>query len=65
MKNADEVRAGEDDTQLEGELSGVGANGEFTVFKGDFGFTLQQVTPLLLDAGHLVMDTARATTNLG
>ncbi len=34
MKNANEVRPGEDDSQLEGELSGVCANWEFTILNG-------------------------------
>ena len=65
MKNADNVRSGQDHTQFKGELLGIGVNGQFASINGHAGFSSEQVAPLLLDVSDLVIDASGATANLG
>src|SRR5215468_798795 len=65
VEDANDVGSGQDDPQLEGELSGVGAVWQFALVGGGAGFPGEQVTPLLLDAGYFVVNPARLCAYLG
>ena len=65
VKDADNIRSGQDHTELKGELLGIRVNGQFALIKRRTGFASEQVAPLLLDASDLVMDASGATANLG
>ena len=65
MEDADDVGSGQDDSQLEGELTGVGAVGQFVLPGRRAGFGGEQIPPLLLDAGYLVVNAAFLCANLG
>ena len=65
MEDADDVGSGQDDSQLERELSGVGAVGQLALAGGGAGFGYEQIAPLLLDAGYLVVNAARLGADLG
>ena len=60
MEDADDVRAGKDDPEFEGELCGLVAGSQLVRFYRHLSFPQQQVPPLLLYAGYLVTDTPGA-----
>jgi hypothetical protein len=65
MENADDVRTSEYHTKFESDLCGIGSVRKFSVVNGGTSFTLEQIAPLLLDTGHLVVNPTGTRTDLG
>ena len=65
MQDAHDVGSCEDDAELEGELRGIGIRGQLALVSSRACLPAQQVTPLLLHPGHLVMDAPGPGSDLG
>lgn len=65
VENADDVRPSENGAEFERNLRRIGVLGELPVVDGGTSFTLEQITPLLLDAGHLVVNPTATRADLG
>jgi hypothetical protein len=65
VENADDVCSGKDHAQLESELCWVGVHRQLVLCGGSLSLPFEQVTPLLLDACHFVVDATRAGSDLG
>jgi len=65
VKDAHDVGSCEDDAELEGELRGIGVRCQLALVSSRACLPAQQVTPLLLHPGHLVMDAPGPGSDLG
>ena len=65
MEDTDDAGSGQDDSQLEGELRGVGVVWQLALLGSSVSFLGEQVTPLLLDAGYFVVNAACLGAYLG
>jgi hypothetical protein len=65
MQHAHDVRAGEDDPQLERQLCGIDVHGELTPVGGRLCLSVEQVAPLPLHSRHFVVDGTRSPAGLG
>ena len=65
VENGNDVRPGKDDAELEGELRGIVGGGQLALAGGGASLPEEEVAPLLLHAGDLVVHATGLGSDLG